>query len=48
MLCNTYIACFVIKLVITEEIPVDIFDAKFYTKWTKAGRWDLYKNLYLT
>jgi hypothetical protein len=32
----------------TEQIPVDIFDAEFFTIWTKAGSWDLYKNLDLT
>ena len=48
VLRKTHIACFVIKLMITEQIHVDIFYAEFFTNWTKADRWDLYKNLDLT
>jgi hypothetical protein len=50
MLRKTYkhIACFVIKLMITEQIPVDALDTEFFTNCTKAGRWDLYYYLNLT
>jgi hypothetical protein len=43
-----YTACLVIKLINTEQIPVDIFDAEFFTNWAKVGSWDLYKILDLT